>query len=71
MDEQVLRGMAKWPNVPAVYGWLALDCRGKWLLQGEPIGNPTVTAYIARNYEVVYQAGRIQVWMTQSSRGVH
>lgn len=51
MDDQVLRGMARWPNVPAVYGWLALDRRGNWLLQGEPIENPVVTAYFARNYE--------------------
>lgn len=51
MDEQVLRGLAKWPNVPAVYGWLALDRRGHWLLQGDRIENPTVTAYIGRNYE--------------------
>jgi hypothetical protein len=43
--------MAKWPDVPAVFGWLALDRRGYWLLQGEPISNTTVTAYIARNYE--------------------
>lgn len=51
MDEQVLRGMARWPNVPAVFGWLALDRRGTWLLQGEPITNPVVAAYIGRNYE--------------------
>lgn len=51
MDDQVLRGIARWPNVPAVYGWLALDRRGNWLLQDEPIENPIVTAYIARNYE--------------------
>jgi hypothetical protein len=50
MDEQVLRGLARWPNVPAVYGWLGLDRRGIWLLQGEPIANPIITAYIARNY---------------------
>lgn len=50
MDDHVLRGMARWPNVPAVYGWLALDRRGNWLLQGEVIENPVVTAYIARNY---------------------
>lgn len=43
--------MAKWPNVPAVYGWLALDRRGNWLLQGEPINNPVVTEYIGRNYD--------------------
>ncbi len=42
--------MAKWPNVPAVYGWLALDRRGQWLLKGERIANPTVTAFIGRNY---------------------
>ena len=51
MDDQVLRGIARWPNVPAVYGWLALDRRGNWLLQGDSIENPIVTAYIARNYE--------------------
>jgi hypothetical protein len=51
VDEQVLRGLAKWPDVPAVYGWLGLDRRGNWLLQGSPITNPTITAYIGRNYE--------------------
>jgi hypothetical protein len=51
MDDQVLRGMAKWPNVPAVYGWLALDRRGNWLLQGEPVTSVTVSDYIGRNYE--------------------
>ena len=51
MDEIVLRGMAKWPNVPAVYGWLALDRRGQWLIKGERIANPTVTAFIGRNFE--------------------
>ena len=51
MDEQVLRGMARWPDVPAVFGWLALDRRGTWLLRGEPITNPVVIAYIGRNYE--------------------
>ena len=51
MDDLVLRGMAKWPNVPAVYGWLGLDRRGDWRLQGEAITNPTVVAFINRNYE--------------------
>ena len=50
MDEIVLRGMAKWPNVPAVYGWLALDRRGNWLIKGDRITNPGVTAFIGRNY---------------------
>jgi hypothetical protein len=51
MDELVLRGMAKWPDVPAVYGWLRLDRRGNWLIRGEHISNPVVTAFIARNYD--------------------
>jgi hypothetical protein len=51
MDEIVLRGMAKWPDVPAVYGWLSLDRRGQWLIKGERISNPVVTAFIGRNYE--------------------
>jgi hypothetical protein len=51
MDESVLRGMAKWPNVPAVYGWLALDRRGRWLIRGESIGNPAIVEFIERNYE--------------------
>lgn len=50
MDEIVARGMAKWPNVPAVYGWLALDQRGNWLIKGERITNPLVTGFIGRNY---------------------
>jgi len=50
MDEIVARGMAKWPNVPAVYGWLSLDRRGHWLIKGERIGNPLVTEFIGRNY---------------------
>ena len=50
MDEIVQRGMAKWPNVPSVYGWLSLDRRGHWLIKGERIGNPLVTEFIGRNY---------------------
>lgn len=48
--------MAKWPDVPAVYGWLALDRRGNWLLR-EPggerfgrIGNAAMREFISRNY---------------------
>lgn len=49
--------MARWPDVPAVYGWLALDRRGNWLLR-EPasgafarIGNAALREFIGRNYE--------------------
>ena len=50
MDEIVLRAMAKWPNVPAVHGWLALDRRGNWLIKRETIGNAALNAFISRNY---------------------
>jgi hypothetical protein len=51
MDDIVLRGLAKWPDVPAVYGWLTLDRRGNWLIKGDSISNAAVTAFIGRNYE--------------------
>jgi len=50
MDEIVARGMAKWPNVPAVFGWLELDRRGQWRIKGERITNAALNAFIARNY---------------------
>src|SRR5579859_7246871 len=58
MDDSVLRSLAKWPDVPAVYGWLALDRRGNWLLRAtgaerfERIANRALREFIARNYEV-------------------
>ena len=65
MDEQVRRAMARWPDVPAVYGWLRLDRRGNWLLidrgkpgfdeardgAGSPITNAQIVDFIARNYQ--------------------
>jgi Protein of unknown function (DUF2946) len=51
MDEIVARSLAKWPNVPAVYGWLALDRRGNWLIKGERIGNSALREFIGRNYQ--------------------
>ena len=63
MDDMVIRAMAKWPNVPVVYGWLALDRRGQWSIkraapaapagdgaQFEPIANPKLIEFIGRNY---------------------
>jgi len=50
MDEIVKQGMAKWPNVPSVYGWLSLDARGNWLIKGDRITNPVIAAFIGRNY---------------------
>jgi len=56
MDQAVHRSLAKWPGVPAVYGWLALDRRGNWLLREAAterfgrIGNAALRDFISRNY---------------------
>ncbi len=50
MDDIVQQAMAKWPNVPAVFGWLSLSRRGEWRIKGERISNPIVTDFINRNY---------------------
>ncbi|SFC08025.1 Protein of unknown function [Polaromonas sp. OV174] len=35
MDEIVLQAIAKWPKVPACYGWLGLDARGNWYMRDD------------------------------------
>ena len=56
MDPIVIRAMAKWPNVPAVYGWLALDRRGQWSIKNasgvgfERVANTKLIEFIDRNY---------------------
>ena len=51
MDEAVLRSMAKWPDVPDVFGWLSLDRRGNWRIKNEKIGNRALREFISRNYQ--------------------
>ncbi|MCC5858131.1 MAG: DUF2946 family protein [Ectothiorhodospiraceae bacterium] len=52
MDDSVIRAMQRWPNVPAVYGWLRLNSRGDWLLDGERITHAQFRGFIGRNYLV-------------------
>jgi hypothetical protein len=52
MDEWVQRALARWPDVPALFGWLGLDRRGHWLIQGERISHARIVDTIARNYAV-------------------
>ena len=51
MDHSVIRAMARWPDVPAVYGWLSLDRRGRWCLRGEPVTHRGASEFMNRNYE--------------------
>jgi hypothetical protein len=60
MDEQVLRSLIKWPNVPDCFGWLALDRRGQWRMRdefaqqhklpGQVITHRSLNEFISRNY---------------------
>jgi hypothetical protein len=60
MDQSVLDALKRWPNVPAVYGWLSLSARGDWRLHplgdaqtggpGEGITNPQILGFMGRNY---------------------
>jgi hypothetical protein len=64
IDDLVRQAMARWPNVPAVHGWLRLDRRGRWLLvdrgvpgfdeardgAGSGITSPPIVDFIGRNY---------------------
>jgi Protein of unknown function (DUF2946) len=64
MDAMVIAALAKWPNVPHCYGWLALDARGTWYMRddacqaaglfpspkGSPIRHDKLIDFIHRNY---------------------
>jgi len=60
MDDIVRQALAKWPNVPHCYGWLALDARGNWRMRderaqhfklaGDKLSNAALVGFITRNY---------------------
>ncbi|MBU3540223.1 DUF2946 family protein [Polynucleobacter sp. UB-Tiil-W10] len=80
MDDQVLRSLMKWPNVPDCYGWLALDRRGYWRMRdeftqlnnlpGQIIQHTALNEFIARNYacnelgKYFFQNGPQRVFIT-------
>jgi hypothetical protein len=37
MDDIVKQALAKWPHVPACYGWLGLDARGHWYMRDDRV----------------------------------
>ena len=65
MDDIVKAALKKWPNVPACYGWLALDARGDWYMRddrvqaagpfpqvkGSRINHDKLKEFIHRNYD--------------------
>ncbi|HEY1393175.1 MAG TPA: DUF2946 family protein [Methylibium sp.] len=77
MDEIVRAALKKWPNVPACYGWLALDARGDWYMRddrvqaagpfpqvkGSRINHDKLKEFIARNYEADAASG---AWFFQN-----
>ena len=50
VDQSVARALRRYPGVPAVYGWLRLDRRGRWWLDGEAVTHSRLRDFIARNY---------------------
>ena len=46
----VQRALARWPNVPAAFGWLRLDRRGRWFVPDGPITHPGTIAFLHRHY---------------------
>lgn len=66
MDAQVIAAMARWPDVPDVFGWLSLNATGHWRLHpdgqalaqdqagqvdaGVPVSNQKINQFINQNY---------------------
>jgi hypothetical protein len=82
MDEEVRVAMQRWPDVPAVHGWLRLDRRGGWHLidrnqpgfeealhgQGSPITNPRIVDFIGRNYQCEPESPSQWFWQNGPQR---
>jgi hypothetical protein len=72
MDESVVRAMARWPDVPDCYGWLALTRRGEWRIGAlrERIAHHGLNDFINRNYlsdergAWYFQNGPQRVWVS-------
>jgi Protein of unknown function (DUF2946) len=76
MDEIVRAALRKWPNVPACYGWLALDARGDWYMRDERVqaagpfpavkGSRIVHAKLREFIERNYAADEAGGWFFQN-----
>ncbi|KAI5912537.1 DUF2946 family protein [Thauera sp. 2A1] len=61
-DAPVPAGAKRWPNVPACYGWLSLDRRGGWRLQGEQLTHAGLVAFLNAHYE----ADELGAWLVNN-----
>lgn len=53
MSAEIGAALSRWPNVPACYGWVTLDARGRWRLgadAGEIVHHPGLMAFLNQNY---------------------
>ena len=60
--EATRRAMARWPDVPAVFGWLRLDRRARWFVRDGEVRHPGALAFLNANYGAD-EAGR---WFVQN-----
>ncbi len=49
-SDAVHRALAKWPDVPACHGWLALDRRGRWRITGSLITHAGAVSFLNAHY---------------------
>jgi hypothetical protein len=80
VDDIVRQAIAKWPNVPACYGWLGLDARGNWYMRDDRVqalgafdsGRPGAKGSLLRHDKLVefihrnYEADEHGQWFFQN-----
>lgn len=61
-EEWLDRALARWPGVPATYGWLSLDARGRWCLKGAAATHDGLRRFLSQHYRVDDQGA----WFVQN-----
>ncbi len=61
-DDYLVKMMAKWPNVPEVYGWLKKNKRGEWLIKEQSISHLRIRDFLNKNYFSDYNGN----WFVQN-----
>ena len=56
------RAQARWPGVPATHGWLSLDARGRWCLQGAAATHEGLKRFLSQHYRCNAQGA----WFVQN-----